>query len=96
MDRIERVVQPTAQQEKAFEALKAASTNAVGRLEAACLAAAPQTPIDRIDAIQTRLRAMADAAESLRPALASFYATLDSEQKARLESSAFLLNASNP
>jgi LTXXQ motif family protein len=90
MDRIERVVQPTAQQEGAFEGLKAASARAVDRLEAACPATAPQTPVERIDAIQTRLRAMAEAAESLRPALTAFYAKLDSDQKTRLESSALL------
>lgn len=87
MDRLERVVQPTAQQEGAFEALKAASVNAVGKVEAACPATAPQTPGERLNAVQMRLVSMAEAVESLRPPLKAFYATLNSDQKARLESS---------
>jgi len=86
MDRLERVVQPTAQQEGAFEALKAASVNAVGKIEAACPAAAPQTPGERLNAVQMRLDSMVEAVESLRPPLKAFYATLNSSQKAWLES----------
>jgi hypothetical protein len=87
MDRLERVVQPTAQQESAFEALKAASAIAIGKVQAACPATAPQTPSERLNAVETRLGAMAEAVESLRPSLKAFYATLSSDQKARLESS---------
>jgi hypothetical protein len=84
VERIERTLQPTAQQESAFEALKAASADAAVKLEASCPAMPPQTPVERIDAVQERLGAMVQAAKSVRPSLAAFYATLSDEQKARL------------
>jgi hypothetical protein len=66
-DRIERTLQPTAQQEPAFEALKAASAGAAAKLEGSCPATPPQTPVERIDAVQKRLEAMVQAAQSVRP-----------------------------
>ena len=85
MDRIERTVQPTQRQEAAFEALKAAAVSAAGTLEASCPAILPQTPMARLDAVDGRLEAMVRAAQTVRPALARFYATLSEDQKARLE-----------
>jgi hypothetical protein len=43
----------------------------------------PQTPLDRFDAVGTRLNAMENAIKTVRPALASFYDSLTDEQKAR-------------
>ena len=43
----------------------------------------PQTPVARLDAVATRLKAMADAMKSVRPRLENFYASLSDEQKAR-------------
>jgi LTXXQ motif family protein len=83
VDRIERTIQPSQQQETAFQALKAASDNAANELEASCPAKVPQTPVERIDAVEARLRAMVQAADTVRPVLAAFYATLSDEQKAR-------------
>jgi hypothetical protein len=96
VDRIERTTQPTSRQEPAFEALKAASINAAAQLQASCPARAPQTPVERIDAVETRLQAMVQAATSVRPALAAFYATLSDEQKARFNMPASSVNAVVP
>ncbi len=95
VDRIERALQPTSQQEGAFETLKAVSASAAASLEASCPAKTPQTPVERIDAVEMRLDAMVQAAKEVRPALAAFYATLSNEQKARFnvpESSAKAAN----
>ena len=43
----------------------------------------PQTPLDRFDAVAKRLSAMDVAMQTVRPALTSFYDSLDDEQKAR-------------
>jgi hypothetical protein len=83
MDRIERTIQPTSQQDAAFEKLKAASASAAASLQASCPAKTPQTPVERVDAVEMRLNAMVQAAKDVRPALGAFYATLSDEQKAR-------------
>jgi hypothetical protein len=83
VDRIERAIQPTSQQEVAFEKLKAASASAAASLEASCPAKMPETPLERVDAVEMRLDAMVRAAKDVRPALGAFYATLSDEQKAR-------------
>jgi hypothetical protein len=88
VDRIERTIQPTQQQEVAFEKLKAASVSAAASLQASCPAKKLETPVERIDAVETRLDAMIRAAKDVRPALGAFYATLSDEQKARFNSPA--------
>jgi hypothetical protein len=80
---IEQSVKPTLEQQDRFEKLKAASTDAANLLQASCPTAMPQAPIDRFDAVGKRLDAMAAAIKTVRPALASFYASLTDEQKAR-------------
>ena len=83
VQRIEQVVQPTAQQQEAFDALKKASEDIAEKLQASCPAHPPQTPVARLDAVKTRLAAIVDAMKSVRPKLADFYASLTDEQKAR-------------
>ncbi|ARP98816.1 hypothetical protein CAK95_06800 [Pseudorhodoplanes sinuspersici] len=83
IDRIEDAVQPTEMQRAAFQKLSDASQNAVETLQAACPEAIALTPTGRLEAMQTRLEAMLDAAEIVQPALEEFYATLTNEQKAR-------------
>jgi hypothetical protein len=83
VERVEQVVKPTEQQRDAFARLKVASTEAANRLQASCPTQTPQTPIDRFDALGKRLDAMAEAIKIVRPELASFYASLTDEQKAR-------------
>jgi hypothetical protein len=41
------------------------------------------TPPGRLDAMEKRLKAMVEAANTVKPSLDSFYSALDDEQKAR-------------
>jgi hypothetical protein len=81
--RIEQVVQPTAQQQSAFDDLKKAAQKAGDQLQSSCPTAVPKSPVTRVDTVETRLTAMADAIKSVRPDLQNFYASLSDEQKAK-------------
>jgi hypothetical protein len=83
VQRIEQVVQPTAQQRGTFDDLQRATQNAADQLQSSCPSVVPLSPVAQVDTVATRLRAMADAIKSIRPALESFYASLNDEQKAR-------------
>jgi LTXXQ motif family protein len=82
VQRIEQVVQPTAQQQAAFDALKQASEDTAQELQASCPAQAPQTPVARLEAVNKRLNAIVEAMKAVRPKLQDFYASLSDEQKA--------------
>src|SRR5215471_4104035 len=83
VQRIEQVVQPTAQQQSAFDDLRKAAQKAGDQLRSSCPTAAPKSPVARLDTVETRLGAMVDAIEAVRPNLKNFYASLSDEQKAR-------------
>jgi LTXXQ motif family protein len=83
VQRIEQVVQPTAQQRSNFEDLKKATQSAADHLRSSCPTGVPLSPVARLDTIETRLRAMADAIKSVRPDLQNFYTSLNDEQKAK-------------
>ena len=83
IEKIEDVVKPTDAQEADLNALQDATTKAVSIMQAACPDETPLTPTGRLEAMQTRLQAMIDAAITVKPSLDSFYASLSSEQKAR-------------
>ena len=83
IEKIEDVVKPTDAQEANLNALQDATTKAVSIMQAACPDQTPLTPTGRLEAMQTRLQAMIDAANTVKPSLDSFYASLSSEQKAR-------------
>jgi LTXXQ motif family protein len=83
VQRIEQVVQPTAQQQSAFEDLKKATQNASDQLQSSCPTAVAKSPMARLDTFETQLKAMADAIEAVRPSLKNFYASLSDDQKAR-------------
>ena len=80
---IEQVVQPTTQQQSAFDDLRTATQRASDQLRSSCPTAVPQSPVARLDTVETRLKAMAEAISSIRPPLENFYAALNDEQKAR-------------
>jgi len=80
---IQEVVQPKEPQQAAFAALKDASRQAADHLRASCPTQVPQTPVGRLDAIKSRLQAMVDAMDVIRPKLQAFYSSLTDEQKAR-------------
>jgi LTXXQ motif family protein len=83
VQRIEQVVQPTAQQQSAFDDLKKAAQKAGEQLQSSCPTAVPQSPMARLDTVETRLNVMRDAIKSVRPDLQNFYASLSDEQKAK-------------
>jgi len=83
IEKIEDVVKPTDAQADALNALQEATDKAVGILQAACPDETPLTPPGRLDAMATRLKAMIDATNTVKPALVTFYDQLSSEQKAR-------------
>jgi LTXXQ motif family protein len=83
VQRIKALIQPTEQQNAAFEALRSASAKATADLGASCPADIPQTLTGRLDAVGERLNALADAVNTVKPALADFYNSLTDEQKAR-------------
>jgi hypothetical protein len=85
VEQIDQTVRPTEQQKNQLEALRSAAFKAAADLQASssCPAEVPQTIAARLSAIDTRSRAMLEAARAVRPALERFYASLDDEQKAR-------------
>jgi LTXXQ motif family protein len=82
-ERIEEVLEPTPEQRSAFDDLRKATQRAADQLQSSCPTAVPQSPVARLDTVEIRLKATADAIKSIRPALESFYASLDDERKAR-------------
>jgi len=84
IERIEAVIRPVGgRQKEALDRLSGATKKAVQGLQAACPDNVPLTPVGRLEAMEKRLEAMLQAANRVQPALDEFYATLNSEQKAR-------------
>jgi LTXXQ motif family protein len=83
VQRIEEVVQPTAQQQSALDDLKSATQNAGDQLQSSCSTAIPKSPVARLDTVETRLNTVADAIRAIRPSLKNFYASLSDDQKAK-------------
>jgi hypothetical protein len=83
VQRIEEVVQPTAQQQSTFDDLKKTTQNVSDKLQSSCPTAVPLSPVARLNTLETQVKAMADAIEAVRPSLKNFYASLSDDQKAR-------------
>ena len=83
IETIDAVVKPTDAQEAGFKKLQDATGKSVSILQEACPNDTPLTPPGRLEAMQQRLKAMIDAANTVKPALADFYGSLSNEQKAR-------------
>jgi uncharacterized protein with von Willebrand factor type A (vWA) domain len=81
--RIERVVRPDRRQQEALEELKDAAAIAAKTLHAACAMGIPANPNARLDAMRSRVAAMLDSVQAMRPALTHFYSLLGDEQKSR-------------
>jgi hypothetical protein len=81
--RIEQVVQPTAQQQSAFDDLKQAAQKVGDQPQSSCPTAVPKSPVARLVTIETRLSVVADAIKAVRPNLKNFYTSLSDDQKAR-------------
>lgn len=85
IEKIGDVVKPTDAQQASFKELQDATNKAVSTLQAACPDETPLTPPGRLAAMEKRLQAMIDAANTVKPALDSFYSSLSNEQKARFD-----------
>lgn len=83
IETIEDAVKPTDAQLDSLNRLEAATGEAVSIMQAACPDETPLTPPGRLEVMEKRLQAMIHAAETVKPALADFYGSLSSEQKAR-------------
>ncbi len=82
IDPIAKAVQPNADQSAKLDALKNAEADAGKTLAASCATLLPTTAVARLDAVQTRLQAMIQAANAVGGPLNDFYASLTDEQKA--------------
>jgi hypothetical protein len=86
IEQIEDTVRPAGNQVEMLNRLQDATVKAVSILQDACPDQVPLTPPGRLEMIESRLKAMIAAANTVRPALDEFYASLSSEQKARFNS----------
>lgn len=85
--RMERLVKLTAAQRGKLDELRVASRKALDEMRSACPTQFPGTAIGRMAAMEKRLDAMLAAVKTMRPAVEAFYATLNDEQKTRLDTS---------
>jgi LTXXQ motif family protein len=83
IDRIDDVVVPMGDQKGALDRLSDATHKAVDALRATCPSSTALTPVGRLEVMEQRINAILTAAKTIQPALESFYASLNSEQKAR-------------
>src|SRR5262249_52857766 len=73
IEKIEDALNPTDAQEAELNRLQEATNKAVSILQAACPDETPITPPGRLAAMEKRLQAMIDAANTVKPSLESFY-----------------------
>jgi len=92
IQRIAQQVQPGQDQQALLDELKDATARALDILRAACPSDLPSTPTGRLAAMRTRVEAMMQAVQVVRPALEKFYQSLSDEQKERFNA----LDAENP
>jgi hypothetical protein len=83
INKIERAVQPTPEQQNLLDALRDAAQDAADSLKDACPKTAATTPPERIQAMADRLEATLEAVKIVRPVLANFYNSLSEEQRSR-------------
>jgi LTXXQ motif family protein len=83
IEQIAQTVQPDDAQRAALDGLKAATAKALDMLRSACPTELPGTPTGRLAAMRQRLEVMLQAVQTIRPALGTFYQSLNDEQKAR-------------
>jgi hypothetical protein len=81
---LEKTINATEEQRAALDELKAATIRASEILKASCSSDTPLTPVSRLDAMQRRLQAMADANEAVKGPLTHLYSLLTEQQKQRL------------
>jgi len=85
IQQIQASVKPTDAQQGDLKDLQDATNKAVSQLQTSCPTEAAITPPGRLDAVDQHLKAMIEAANTIKPALDKFYASLNDEQKARFD-----------
>ena len=83
IDRIERALRLTNEQDTALKGLEDASTRAAGLMKANCQPDQTLTPTGRVGLMDDRLSAMLKALDTVQSVLVNFYDSLSDEQKAR-------------
>jgi Skp family chaperone for outer membrane proteins len=85
-DEVARVITLTDEQRFDFDKLKQASAKAAEALRASCPAEVPHKIDARLQDAHKRIASLIQAIEIIRPAMASFYASLSDQQKVALNS----------
>ncbi len=85
IEQLDQIIDATEDQRTAFTELKAATVKAADILKQSCSSETPLTPVARLDAMQRRLTAMAEANEVVRAPLVHLYGLFSEEQKRRLD-----------
>ena len=85
VEQIEKAVSPTGPQQDALAELKAAVVKAADLSRGVCPVQIPQRSNERIAFLEQRLTALREAVHVIVPALEAFHASLNDEQKARLD-----------
>ena len=83
-DAIAQIVGADEKERTALEGLRERAKKAAERLAADCPQDVPAAPAARLEAVEQGIDAALAAFDTVEPALATFYGTLDDEQKARL------------
>jgi hypothetical protein len=86
VDQIQAAVQPTQQQSALLDDLGNALVKASDEVKSHCPTAVAFTPTARLDDMQQRLQALAEAVNIVSPPLGKFYDSLSDEEKARFNS----------
>jgi hypothetical protein len=85
VDQIEKLVSPTGPQQAALAELRAAVTKAADTSTGVCPAQIPRGSHERLAFLEKRLAALHEAVHIVVPAFEAFHASLNDEQKAKLD-----------
>jgi LTXXQ motif family protein len=86
VDQIEKAVTPTGAQQAALAELRTAVTKAADTGTGVCPAQIPRSAHERLAFLEKRLAALHEAVHLVVPAFEAFHASLNDEQKVRLDS----------
>jgi len=85
IQQLEKIVDATADQRAALSDLKVATAKASDVLKLSCSSETPLTPVSRLDSMQRRLKAMAEANGVVKAPLMHLYGLFSDAQKQQLE-----------
>ena len=86
IDRLEAILKPTDAQRAKFEDFKTASSAAADSMRTACPTEIPTSMVGHMKAMEKLTDAKAQAIKLVLPKLETFYDTLSSDQKSKLDS----------